>query len=84
MTLSENEKAEIVDYVNENLEGESTCDDEYPEMLVFTFDKGGDQPEVSTNVVLELLKRGLFVLYSLINENGKLEIAITNGEGSRL
>jgi len=84
MTLSENEKAEIVDYVNENLEGESTCDDEYPEMLVFTFNKGEEQPEVSTNVVLELLKRGLFVLYSLINENGKLEIAITNGEGSRL
>jgi hypothetical protein len=82
--LSENEKAEIVDYVNNNVEGESTCDDEYPEMLVFTFNKGGDQPEVSTDMVLDLLKRGLFLLYSLINDDGKLEIAITNGEGSRL
>jgi hypothetical protein len=84
MTLSENEKAEIVDYVNDNLEGESTCDDEYPEMLVFTFDKGDEQPEVSTDVVLDLLHKGLFILYSLINDDGKLEIAITNGEGSRL
>jgi hypothetical protein len=84
MTLSENEKGEIIDYVKDNVEGESTCDDEYPEMLVFTFDKGGDQPEVSTDMILDLLKRGLFVLYSVINDNGKLEIAITNGEGSRL
>jgi hypothetical protein len=35
-------------------------------------------------MILDLLKRGLFVLYSVINDNGKLEIAITNGEGSRL
>jgi hypothetical protein len=82
--LSENEKAEIVEYVKDNLEGESTCDDEYPEMLTFTFDKGEDQPSIGTDTILELLKRGLFVLYSLINENGKLEISITNGEGSRL
>ncbi len=84
MVLSENEKAEIVDYVNENVEGESTCDDEFPDMMVFTFNKGGDQPEVSTDMILDLLHKGLFVLYSVINGDGKLEISITNGEGSRL
>ncbi len=84
MTLSNNEKGEIVDYVKDNLEGESTCDDEDDQMMVFTFNKGREQPEVSTDMVLELLKRGLFILYSLINEDGKIEIAITNGEGSRL
>ncbi len=84
MTLTESEKGEIIDYVKDNLEGESTCDDEDDHMLVFTFDKGEDQPSIGTDTILELLKRGLFVLYSLINENGKLEVSITNGEGSRL
>ena len=84
MTLTESEKGEIIDYVKDNLEGESTCDDEDDQMLVFTFDKGEDQPSIGTDTILELLKRGLFVLYSLINENGKLEVSITNGEGSRL
>ena len=82
MTLSGIEKSEIIDYVNDNLEGNSVCDDEGSEHVVFTFDRKEDIT-VGTSNVLELLKRGFFILYVTINDEGNFEMAITNGEGYR-
>lgn len=81
MALTDNEKGEIITYVKETFEGNSTCDDEDNEMVVFTFDKGEDQPSLGTESTLELLKRGYFILYALVNEDGKFELSITNGAG---
>ena len=59
MVLSDNDKQEIIEYVNDNIDGESTCDDEDDDMIIFTYDKDqDDQPLVGTETVLELLKRG--------------------------
>ena len=56
MTLSDNDKQEIIQYVNDNLDGESTCDDEGDDMIIFTFDREQDeQPLVGTETILEIL-----------------------------
>ena len=33
MVLSDNDKQEIIEYVNDNIDGESTCDDEDDDMM---------------------------------------------------
>ena len=81
MVLSDNDKQEIIEYVNDNIDGESTCDDEDDDMVIFTFDKDqDDQPLIGTESVLELLKRGFFVLYSGLNEDGDMQISISDGD----
>ena len=58
MVLSDNDKQEIIEYVNDNIDGESTCDDEDDDMIIFTYDKDqDDQPLVGTETVLELIKK---------------------------
>ena len=84
MVLSDNDKQEIIEYVNDNIDGESTCDDEDDAMVIFTFDKDqDDQPLIGTESVLELLKRGFFVLYSGLNEDGDMQISISDGDRYR-
>jgi len=83
MTLSNDERQDIIKYVNDSMEGDSTCDDEDKNMVVFTFDPQMDSPSIGTDTTLELLKRGFFILYALLNEERKFELAITNGEGYR-
>ena len=84
MVLSDNDKQEIIEYVNDNIDGESTCDDEDNDMVIFTFDKDqDDQPLIGTESVLELLKRGFFVLYSGLNEDGDMQISISDGDRYR-
>lgn len=84
MVLSENDKQEIIEYVNDNIDGESTCDDEENDMIIFTFDKENeDQPLIGTETVLELLKRGFFLLYSGLNDDGDMQLAISDGDRYR-
>jgi hypothetical protein len=84
MVLSDNDKQEIIEYVNDNIDGESTCDDEDDDMIIFTYDKDqDDQPLVGTETVLELLKRGFFVLYSGLNNDGDMQISISDGDRYR-
>ena len=84
MVLSDNDKQEIIEYVNDNLDGESTCDDEDDDMIIFTFDRDqDDQPLVGTETILELLKRGFFVLYAGLNDNGDMQISISDGDRYR-
>tara|TARA_R100000908_G_C3741610_1_gene137991 strand:- start:1028 stop:1285 length:258 start_codon:yes stop_codon:yes gene_type:complete len=84
MVLSDNDKQEIIEYVNDNIDGESTCDDEDNDMVIFTFDRDqDDQPLVGTETILELLKRGFFVLYSGLNEDGDMQISISDGDRYR-
>ena len=84
MVLSDNDKQEIIEYVNDNLDGESTCDDEDDDMIIFTYDKDQeDQPLVGTETILELLKRGFFVLYSGLNNDGDMQISISDGDRYR-
>jgi|TARA_B110000438_G_scaffold210877_1_gene202931 hypothetical protein len=84
MVLSDNDKQEIIEYVNDNLDGESTCDDEDNDMVIFTFDRDQeDQPLVGTETILELLKRGFFVLYSGLNNDGDMQISISDGDRYR-
>jgi len=84
MTLSDNDKQEIIQYVNDNLDGESTCDDEGSDMVIFTFDRDQDeQPLVGTETILELLKRGFFVLYAGLNDDGDMQISISDGDRYR-
>ena len=84
MVLSDNDKQEIIEYVNDNLDGESTCDDEDNDMVIFTFDRDqDDQPLVGTETILELLKRGFFVLYSGLNNDGDMQISISDGDRYR-
>jgi|TARA_B110000495_G_scaffold101526_1_gene87706 hypothetical protein len=84
MVLSDNDKQEIIDYVNDNLDGESTCDDEDNDMVIFTFDRDQDeQPLVGTETILELLKRGFFVLYAGLNDDGDMQISISDGDRYR-
>jgi hypothetical protein len=84
MVLSDNDKQEIIEYVNDNIDGESTCDDEDDDMIIFTYDKDqDDQPLVGTETILELLKRGFFVLYSGLNEDGDMQISISDGDRYR-
>ena len=84
MVLSDNDKQEIIEYVNDNIDGESTCDDEDDDMVIFTFDRDqDDQPLIGTESVLELLKRGFFVLYSGLNEDGDMQISISDGDRYR-
>ena len=84
MVLSDNDKQEIIEYVNDNIDGESTCDDEDNDMVIFTFDRDQeDQPLVGTETILELLKRGFFVLYSGLNEDGDMQISISDGDRYR-
>jgi hypothetical protein len=84
MVLSDNDKQEIIDYVNDNLDGESTCDDEDNDMVIFTFDRDQDeQPLVGTEAILELLKRGFFVLYAGLNDDGDMQISISDGDRYR-
>ena len=80
MVLSDNDKQEIIEYVNDNIDGESTCDDEDDDMIIFTYDKDqDDQPLVGTETVLELLKRGFFVLYAGLNDDWDIQISKSNG-----
>ena len=84
MVLSDNDKQEIIEYVNDNLDGESTCDDEDNDMVIFTFDRDQDeQPLVGTETMLELLKRGFFVLYAGLNDDGDMQISISDGDRYR-
>ena len=84
MVLSDNDKQEIIEYVNDNIDGESTCDDEDDDMIIFTYDKDqDDKPLVGTETVLELLKRGFFVLYSGLNNDGDMQISISDGDRYR-
>ena len=84
MVLSDNDKQEIIEYVNDNIDGESTCDDEDDDMIIFTYYKDqDDQPLVGTETVLELLKRGFFVLYSGLNNDGDMQISISDGDRYR-
>ncbi len=84
MVLSDNDKQEIIEYVKDNLDGESTCDDEDDDMIIFTFDRDqDDQPLVGTETVLELLKRGFFVLYAGLNDDGDMQISISDGDRYR-
>lgn len=84
MVLSDNDKQEIIEYVNDNLDGESTCDDEDNDMIIFTFDRDqDDQPLVGTETILELLKRGFFVLYAGLNDDGDMQISISDGDRYR-
>ena len=84
MVLSDNDKQEIIEYVNDNIDGESTCDDEDDDMIIFTYDKDQeDQPLVGTETILELLKRGFFVLYSGLNNDGDMQISISDGDRYR-
>ena len=84
MVLSDNDKQEIIEYVNDNIDGESTCDDEDDDMIIFTYDKDqDDQPLVGTETVLELLKRGFFVLYAGLNDDGDMQISISDGDRYR-
>ena len=64
--------------------GSPTCDDEDDDMIIFTYDKDqDDQPLVGTETVLELLKRGFFVLYSGLNNDGDMQISISDGDRYR-
>jgi hypothetical protein len=84
VVLSDNDKQEIIEYVNDNLDGESTCDDEYNDMIIFTFDRDQeDQPLLGTETILELLKRGFFVLYAGLNDDGDMQISISDGDRYR-
>jgi|TARA_R110000782_G_scaffold62242_1_gene128023 hypothetical protein len=84
MTLSDNDKQEIIQYVNDNLDGESTCDDEGDDMIIFTFDREQDeQPLVGTETILELLKQGFFVLYAGLNDDGDMQVSISDGDAYR-
>ena len=84
MTLSDKDKQEIIQYVNDNLDGESTCDDEGDDMIIFTFDRDQDeQPLVGTESILELLKHGFFVLYAGLNDDGDMQISISDGDAYR-
>ena len=84
MTLSDNDKQEIIQYVNDNLDGESTCDDEGDDMIIFTFDRDQDeQPLVGTETILELLKQGFFVLYAGLNDDGDMHVSISDGDAYR-
>jgi|FLOH01.1.fsa_nt_gi hypothetical protein len=83
MALTDTEKGEIISYINDSFDGESICDDGDEDIVVFTFDAQGEQPRIGTDTVLELLKRGFFLLYGIINDDRKFEMAITNGEGYR-
>jgi|TARA_R110002167_G_C12412299_1_gene628053 hypothetical protein len=84
VVLSDNDKQEIIEYVNDNLDGESTCDDEDNDMIIFTFDRDqDDQPLVGTETILELLKRGFFVLYAGLNDDGDMQISISDGDRYR-
>ena len=84
MTLSDNDKQEIIQYVNDNLDGESTCDDEGDDMVIFTFDRDQDeQPLVGTETILELLKQGFFVLYAGLNDDGDMQVSISDGDAYR-
>lgn len=82
MVLEDQEKNEIIDYVKENWDADSTCDDESNDMVVFTFNRK-EEFSFGTADVLDLLKRGFFVLYAICNEEGNFEIAISNGEEYR-
>ena len=84
MTLSDNDKQEIIEYVNDNLDGESTCDDSGDDMVIFTFDRDQDeQPLVGTETILELLKQGFFVLYAGLNGDGDMQVSISDGDAYR-
>ena len=84
MTLSDNDKQEIIQYVNDNLDGESTCDDSGDDMVIFTFDRDQDeQPLVGTETILELLKQGFFVLYAGLNDDGDMRVSISDGDAYR-
>jgi|TARA_R110002124_G_scaffold248697_1_gene413812 hypothetical protein len=84
MTLSDNDKQEIIQYVNDNLDGESTCDDSGDDMVIFTFDRDQDeQPLVGTETILELLKQGFFVLYAGLNDDGDMQVSISDGDAYR-
>lgn len=82
--LTENDKQEIIGYVNDSLDGESICDESDDSMVVFTFENNPDnQCMIGTETVLELLKRGFFVLYAGSNDDGKFEMCICDAERYR-
>ena len=79
--LKDSDKHEIIDFVNENMEGEAVCDDESNNMIVFTFEnEPNNQAMLGTEIILDLLKRGFFVIYACVNEDGKFEMAIGDSE----
>ncbi len=82
--MNDTDKHQIINYVYENLEGESTCDDSDECMLVFTFTHDPEnQCLIGTDNILELLKMGFFVLYAGNNDSGNFEIAICDCETYR-
>lgn len=77
--LSVQEKHEIINYVNDNIEGESTCNDSDNDMVVFTYTSDSEnQALIGTDHILDLLKIGFFVIYAGLNDEGNFEIAISD------
>jgi hypothetical protein len=82
--LTENEKQEIIGFVDENLEGESICDESDDSMVVFTFENDrNNQCLIGTETVMDLLKRGFFLLYAGNNDENKFEICISDANTFR-
>ncbi len=77
--LNEQEKHEIITYVGDNIDGESTVNETDDDMLVFAFEYDDDnQALIGTEHILDLLKIGFFVIYAGLNDEGKFEVAISD------
>tara|TARA_R100000008_G_scaffold61623_1_gene38955 strand:- start:797 stop:1051 length:255 start_codon:yes stop_codon:yes gene_type:complete len=77
--LNEQEKHEIITYVGDNIDGESTVNETDDDMMVFAFEYDEDnQALIGTEHILDLLKIGFFVIYAGMNDEGKFEIAISD------
>ncbi len=79
LMLNQQEKHEIITYVNDNIEGESTVNETDEDMIVFAFEYDEEnQALIGTEHILDLLKIGFFVIYSGLNDEGKFEVAISD------
>ena len=77
--LNSQEKHEIITYVNDNLDGESTVNELDSDMIVFAFENDErNQALIGTEHILDLLKIGFFVIYAGLNDEGKFEVAISD------
>lgn len=77
--LNSQEKHEIITYVNDNLDGESTVNESDSDMIVFAFENDErNQALIGTEHILDLLKIGFFVIYAGLNDEGKFEVAISD------
>ncbi len=77
--LNDQDKHEIIKFVNDNLEGESTCDDSDDEMVVFTFENNPEnQCLIGTETILDLLKIGYYVLFAGLDDYGKFQLAVSD------